>query len=239
MRRLACYVGGMLLALGGAQPLAAQFDPLGPMRQWTFNECREGDIPNATRTGLIGGQVFCVDGLLTLGATPPRPGMNPANPGATEAYLFWRAELRETVSPGVGLSPDLDREPYLRYTLNGVQDLERTEFSSTRALNGPTRTLPIFECAGLGCPLPTTAFGSLDRYAPTLLFLPYTYTMDVPCSVSQSGCRDTGGPPQIGILITNFQLVTVTPEPSTYALLGTGLLTLGTIAVRRRKRAES
>ena len=32
--------------------------------------------------------------------------------------------------------------------------------------------------------------------------------------------------------------VTVTPEPSTYALLGTGLLSLGIMAARRRRRAE-
>jgi hypothetical protein len=33
--------------------------------------------------------------------------------------------------------------------------------------------------------------------------------------------------------------VAVVPEPSTHALLGTGLLTLGSIAVRRRKRADA
>jgi hypothetical protein len=34
-------------------------------------------------------------------------------------------------------------------------------------------------------------------------------------------------------------LPSVVPEPSTYVLLGTGLITLGSIAARRRKRAEA
>jgi hypothetical protein len=41
------------------------------------------------------------------------------------------------------------------------------------------------------------------------------------------------------VFAATFLPSVVIPEPSTYALLGTGLLTLGGIAARRRKRAEA
>jgi hypothetical protein len=41
------------------------------------------------------------------------------------------------------------------------------------------------------------------------------------------------------VRVSSFTNITSVPEPSTWALLGTGLLTLGGIAVHRRKRAEN
>jgi hypothetical protein len=233
MRRVASCASALLaLVVGAVQPLAAQANPLsifvGPLRQWTFSQCQTGRIPNADRTGGTTGQQFCVDGTLTLGARRPEQ----VAPGVTVAPISWIAQLRESAAPGVSLlGLDLDAPPSLEYRRGAVTTFAQSGLGG--ALNR-TVLLSTSDCLGTGCGSAT----SLDAFTPISLRLIYEYYLDVPCGRPAIGCPPIFEPPQTGIVITGFQAVTVTPEPSTYALLGTGLLTLGGIAARERRRAQ-
>jgi hypothetical protein len=66
--------------------------------------------------------------------------------------------------------------------------------------------------------------------------LDQTRTVPVSTTLYYHYGRDNAG----GLLSSTLSLrFTAVPEPSTYALLGTGLLTLAGIAARRRTRAET
>lgn len=74
--------------------------------------------------------------------------------------------------------------------------------------------------------------GRYETFIPTRSYTSFTLQYGpcgpvIPCRTEET------------LYFTSVTNITAVPEPSTYGLLGTGLLTLGGIAARRRKRAET
>lgn len=222
--RLAVVLAGTLSATAAA---AQQVSPpfVGPVRQWLFKGCASGSVPNAERTALLTGDAFCLEGTLTVGNTnswvaalvswTPRwaPGTTPVN---------W-VETWNSYTPLLfvgGASPYRSEE----YTGGQFSPSETSRWYVLDCRNQPDQSSP--RCW-------TPELKSLEPYTPASLGIGQYYWVDMPPYDNRN--LYYGGSHNAFVTITQFSAV---PEPSTYVLLGTGLLSIGGIAAnQRRKRA--
>jgi hypothetical protein len=236
MRRFLSSAGlALVLTLAGVRPLAAQATPIGyvgPVRQWTFDQCFQGTIPNADRSGVTTGQAFCLGGFLTVAAQRTYTYSG----GETETWIDWIVTLtRQTFAPGVGaLGLDLDSEQQLTFERPGVWRLASRNVGGTF---GSSLTFPMADCWGSGCSRRSSPVPVLEQYTPLGLRLGYDVYLDAPCY--RPGPCGPIAPLQLMGTVADFTAVVVTPEPSTWALLGTGLLAIGGTARRWKRAARS
>jgi hypothetical protein len=196
----------------GAQQFQIGFYPEGYFtaidRAWTFGGCLQGRLGVPGSRDLTSGQVACYDGLVTLGRRPE----------ARRAHAVGRrAHARRRDERPRGRGQPVVRPVLVRVYVQPHGALPGLHIQPVGQVGGPGTASFTSGIRVLGDPRIDPA-----SVAPIYAQLAFSYRVDPP----------TGEP--FYYAVDEVRTFTLTPEPSTLALAGAGLLALGAAARRRR-----